>query len=275
MNIRKIVGGLILVNLMQIILVLGIWINKGEEVWQGANISLYLVVGLALINSLATIMGILYGNRLRNENLLESMKNLEELNTTLRAQRHDYLNHLQVVYGLIELEEYEEAQKYMVPVLEEVMKVSRALKTAKPAINALLQAKLEAAEKNKVQMTLNVTTNLGQLQLEPWELCKIMANIIDNAIAALLIKTSGRHLSVDISEMDVNYVFMISNDGPIIKPSEIQQIFKQGYTTKKENGHGMGLYIVQKIVDEAKGKLEVTSVEGNTTFRIQLPKIRE
>ena len=272
MNIKKVIGGLLFVNLIQVILVLGMWLNKGNKEWENGSISLYLVVGLALINSLVTVVSVVYGNRLRNNNLIEAMKNLEELNTTLRVQRHDYLNHLQVVYGLIELEEYEEAKKYMEPVFNDIIKVSRALKTAEPAVNALLQAKLQAADKNKVYMTLNIKTDLKYLKIEPWELCKVLANIIDNGITALLLKSSERHLIVDIKEEGDYYLFTISNNGPIIASNQLEQIFKSGYTTKEGVDHGMGLYIVERIIESSGGTIDVTSSAEKTSFYIQLPK---
>ena len=67
LNIKKVIGGLLFVNLMQVILVLGMWLNKGNSEWENVSISLYLVVGLALINSLVTIVSVVYGNRLRNK----------------------------------------------------------------------------------------------------------------------------------------------------------------------------------------------------------------
>lgn len=271
-NIRKIIGVLLFINLVQITLVLGMLIDKGDIGLKIMSAPIYIVIGLALINSLATVIGIVYANRLRNESLLESMKNLGDLNTILRAQRHDYLNHLQVVYGLIQLEEYEEAKKYMDPVVNEVIKVSKVLKTAQPAINALLQAKLEMAEKNKVHMVINIKTDLKALKIEPWELCKVLANIIDNGITALLLKSSERHLIIDISERGAYYLFNICNDGPKINHNHLEQIFKQDYTTKKEVGHGMGLFIVQKIIMASEGSVHVTSTEEKTSFQIQLPK---
>lgn len=272
LNIRKMIGVLLFINLMQITLVLGMLIDKGDIGSKNMSGPVYVVIGLALVNSVATVMGIIYANRLRNENLLESMKNLEALNTTLRAQRHDYLNHLQVVYGLIELEEYEEAKKYIDPVVNEVIKVSKVLKTAQPAINALLQAKLEMAEKNKVHMEINIKTDLKALKIEPWELCKVLANIIDNGITALRLKPSQRHLMIDINERGEHYLFNICNDGPRIENNQLEQIFKQDYTTKKEVGHGMGLFIVQKIIIASGGSIHVTSIEEKTSFQIQLPK---
>lgn len=80
------------------------------------------------------------------DDLQASHKNLEKLNGELRSQRHDYLNHLQVVYGLMQLEEYKELQKYLEPVYKDMQKTGKALKTSKPAINALLKAKMDEAE---------------------------------------------------------------------------------------------------------------------------------
>ena len=200
------------------------------------------------------------------------MKNLEDLNAVLRAQRHDYLNHLQVVDGLIQLEEYEEAKKYMDPVINEVIKVSKVLKTAQPAVNALLQAKLEMAEKKKVHIVINIKTDLKSIEIEPWELCKVLANIIDNGITALLLKSSEGHLVIDIREKGEYYLFNICNDGPQIERNHLEQIFKQDYTTKKEKGHGMGLFIVQKITMASGGSIHVTSTKEKTSFQIQLPK---
>lgn len=82
------------------------------------------------------------------------MKNLENQNSKLREQRHDYLNQLQIVYGLLELEEYTEARDYLDPVFKDIMKVNRALKTSQPAVNALLQAKMDEAESQDIDFVL-------------------------------------------------------------------------------------------------------------------------
>lgn len=87
---------------------------------------------------------------LQNNMIKETLTSVENLNNALRAQRHDFLNHLQVVYGLIEMDEYAEARNYINKVYKDIQSVSRVLKTANPAVNALLQAKLMTAEKNMI-----------------------------------------------------------------------------------------------------------------------------
>ena len=76
---------------------------------------------------------------------LETVNNLEQLNARMRSQRHDYINQMQVIYGLLELEEYDEALDYLKPIFTDMMKVGKALKTKIPAVNALLMAKMQTA----------------------------------------------------------------------------------------------------------------------------------
>lgn len=257
---------------MQFIIGLAIWIGVGSAILGEVNIYIFLSMGLMLFSSLITILGLYFASHYKNVNLEESIQNLEELNTTLRAQRHDYLNHFQVIYGLMELKEYEEAKKYLDPVFKDIMKVSKALKTAQPAVNALLQAKLEVAEKNSIDLYLEVRSDLKDIAIEPWNLCKVLANIIDNGITALSELDKERNLYIEIGENKDDYTFQIYNNGPQIPENQLEEIFKQGVTTKKEQGHGMGLYIVAKILREAGGSVEAASNANKTCFTVTVPK---
>lgn len=275
MNIKKLVAALLSVNILQFIVVLIIWIGVGSSMLGEVNIYIYLSMGLMLFSSLITILGLYFASHYENVNLEESIHNLEKLNTTLRAQRHDYLNHIQVIYGLMELREYEEARKYLDPVFKDIVKVSKALKTAQPAVNALLQAKMEVAETNHVDMFLEVRSDLKNILIEPWNLCKVLANIIDNEISALSEREQERKLFLEISEDQCSYTFLIYNNGPQIPESQLTVIFEQGISTKREQGHGMGLYIVSKIVHEAEGTVEVSSNAEMTCFTVTIPKNME
>lgn len=268
MNLKKIVTSLLIINLLQFILGLIIWITVLKQV----SFYLYLSLGLMLFTSFVTVLGLYVAGRLKDASMEESIHNLEELNIRLRAQRHDYLNHFQVIYGLMELEEYEEAKCYLEPVFKDLMKVSKALKTTLPAVNALLQAKIEAAEKKEINLFLEIRSDLKNIPVEPWNLCKILANIIDNSIAAVTDNEGEKNIYVEIGEDPVNYTFLIYNNGPVIPAERIKDIFKQGYTTKKDQGHGMGLFIVAKIVREACGTIDVESNHSKTSFLISLPK---
>lgn len=205
------------------------------------------------------------------EDLRESYRNVEMLNSQLRAQRHDYLNHLQVVYGLMELEEYEDLQSYLEPMFKDMLKTGKALKTSKPAINALLKAKMDEAESKGIDLYVEVKSDLKELSVEDWELCKVLANLIDNAMTALEKKEGEKRICIDVTEDKETYQFTVTDNGPGIEKHLQESIFKQGFTTKNEEGHGMGLYIVANVMKDYKGTIELKS-EEETMFTVRFPK---
>lgn len=251
-----------------IILLTGLFMQASEAV----SPMMLACIGLILLSSLLAAAGIFAAARYQNRSYEESMKNLENLNTKLREQKHDLMNHFQVVYGLMELGEYEEAHAYVRPVFKDIRKLNRALKTAQPAVNALLQAKLEAAESQEIDMYLTVGSTLKDIRMKPWDLCRILGNLIDNAVTALSQKEGEKRLLVMINESVENYIFEISNNGPAIPEENMPHLFKAGFTTKKGEGHGQGLAIVARLVKEAGGAVTVDSDEDETLFRVLLPK---
>lgn len=226
------------------------------------------------VMALCIILLIIYAWKMKQHymTLRESYHDLEKLNSNLRAQRHDYLNHLQVVYGLMEMEEYEELKTYLHPVYKDMLKTGKALKTAKPAINALLKAKMDEAESKGIDVYIEVKSNLQNLHVEDWELCKVLSNLLDNAMTALEEKEGEKKIELDITEDQESYRFNVSNNGPMIPKNMQEAIFRQGISSKKGEGHGMGLYIVSSVLKAYKGTIKLVSEEDETTFSFSLPK---
>lgn len=272
-NNKKIIRALLIISGMQFFIGIFIFVIAVVRLFGEVNNLIFITAGTMICSSVVSIFVLYAFYQHQNNNLEESMKNLEELNTKLRSQRHDYLNHIQVIYGLLELEEYEEAKKYMAPVFKDIMKLSKALKTKQPAVNALLQAKMESAEKESIDFYLEIRSDLKSISIEPWDLCKILANLIDNGITALSEKEKERQLHVEIWEDKEKYYFCIYNNGPVIPKEHMENIFKQGFTTKKEEGHGMGLAIINRILKENNGNIIVFSKEDKTSFQVEIPKM--
>ena len=203
---------------------------------------------------------------------IEAMSNL---NITLRTQRHDFLNHLQVVYSLIEMEEYGEANEYIEQVYGRITAISRVMKTAVPAVNALLQVKAAACEQARVRLTLEITSKWETLEntMPAWEMCKVLSNLIDNAIDAMEKQAAKkRQLTISLTENLRQYCFCVSNSGTPIPEDMQESIFQPGITTKGE-GHGMGLYIVRKTIRGWGGDITLESNAERTAFSGYVPKL--
>ncbi|MBQ4284769.1 MAG: Spo0B domain-containing protein [Lachnospira sp.] len=258
---------------VQLIICACFWGGMGFGVFKVNEAAVIVLFAMATVCSAVVILMAIMIDRLYLNNIRESLDNLDKLNNKLRAQRHEYLNEMQVVYGLLEIGEYEEAKDYLKPIYEDIASVGKALKTSKPAVNALLQAKMELAKSKNIKLFIEVSSDISGVKLEQWDLCKILANIIDNAITALESwDIQDKQIHVHITETQDNYVFTIYNNGPVIPKDKLPHIFKNGFTSKLEEGHGLGLGIVKSIVDANKGIIMVESVIGKTSFVINLPK---
>ena len=211
--------------------------------------------------------------RVDNNSLGETVEAMTEQNRALRVQRHDFLNHLQVVYSLMEMQEYDEAMKYISQVYGDIRRVSSGLKTASAPVNALLMAKEGECREKGIAFETAVNARWENLPIPDWEMCRCLSNLIDNAVRAL--EESGQEkkkIRVDITETPEKYVFYIEDNGPQIPEDLQEKIFKKGFSTKKEEGHGMGLAIVSEILGENGGPIDLKSEEKETVFTVEINK---
>lgn len=203
----------------------------------------------------------------------EAYRQLESLNGLLRSQRHDFMNHLQVVFSLTELEEYSEAMQYIERVYSDIQRVGSVLKTSIPAINALISAKQADCEERGISFETEISSSWTDLPVSGWEMCRVFGNLIDNARDAIVDSGSicDRFIRITLSETPGSYAFRISNNGPRIPERHLHSIFQLGFTTKSE-GHGSGLAIVSEIMNAYGGAISVSSTDDETAFSGFIPK---
>lgn len=200
----------------------------------------------------------------------ETVTQMTDMNHALRAQRHDFLNHLQVVYSLMEMEEFSEAQQYISQVYGDIQDLSRQLKTACAPVNALLRAKTTEAEGKKIRLFVDVKAAWKDLPLPAWEMCRVLSNLIDNAMDALAGKKDAA-ITVTLKEDVRSFSFSVANNGPMIAAEAAEKIFEAGFSGKGE-GRGMGLHICRKTLRQYEGDLTVSSTETETVFSGYVPK---
>ena len=104
------------------------------------------------------------------------------------------------------------------------------------------------------------------------QLSQALLNILLNAIQAM---PEGGHIWIDLTESSRwkdHVEIIIRDNGPGIAPDRLSRIFIPFFTTKVK-GTGLGLAVVQKIIQNHQGHIEVESHEGQgALFRIHLPK---
>jgi pimeloyl-ACP methyl ester carboxylesterase len=195
------------------------------------------------------------------------------LMSSVASIRHDFTNHIQVMHGLLKLEEYEKAFEYVSSLFKEV----HAIDTVKfnkdnPGLSVLLQTKMLTSQNHQIDIQFSISNDpfdrIGQT-----DLIKILSNLIDNAIdAAIELPVHQRKIKIGCKAQSNMYIFEIENTGPTIQ--DMEQIFKKGYSTKKaEQGkiRGHGLYIVREIVNRYDGHISFQSSDFYTTAIVKIP----
>jgi two-component system, sporulation sensor kinase E len=113
-----------------------------------------------------------------------------------------------------------------------------------------------------------LSRRLPPVPLDPAQIKQVLVNLIKNAIQAM---TKGGILTLQTGEGAEGVWAGISDTGCGIPPEKLNHIFQPFYTTKKK-GTGLGLMIVQRIVREHGGRIEVDSrIDQGATFRVWLP----
>jgi len=112
----------------------------------------------------------------------------------------------------------------------------------------------------------------GEVTIFPSELRQVFTNLITNAIDA--IGKSGK-VSLTIERAaDHQVVVRVRDTGTGIPQENLSLIFEPFFSTKGEQGTGIGLWVIKGIVEKLGGRIHVdTSTEGQTgtTFSIFLP----
>ena len=113
------------------------------------------------------------------------------------------------------------------------------------------------------------------------ELEQVLLNLAQNARQAVLSCERSQQggvagdIAVAVVASETEIVISVRDDGGGIAAENMKKIFKPFFTTKPVGeGTGLGLVIVEKIVQDHNGKLEVRNIPGGTEFRIFLPRLK-
>ena len=110
---------------------------------------------------------------------------------------------------------------------------------------------------------------------DPGQLRQALLNLIQNGLDATAAAASGHPafgtVRVTVAAQGDKVFFAVSDDGPGMSEQQRAQLFVPGFTTKT-HGTGLGLTIVERIISDHQGTIEVDSAPGRgTSFVIQLP----
>ena len=139
------------------------------------------------------------------------------------------------------------------------------VKTKCPVINAVLNTKIYQSKRYNIDISCYV---LGDLKINGIEVASILFNLLDNAIEASKNNKSEKTIICQIVETSSDIDICIKNH---IENSVLEN--NCNLDTKKTNkeNHGLGLKIVEEIVENMYGMWEIYEEDGMFCVHIYLP----
>ena len=137
-------------------------------------------------------------------------------------------------------------------------------------VRQLFQVVTEAVgsklESRKVSLKTEVEEGLAAILCDPLHVGEALRNLVDNALDAL--GPGGRITLRARREADDWAMVSVQDNGAGIPGSVKNKIF-EAFVSTKQQGMGLGLPYVKRVVDACGGRIEVESEEGKgTTFRL-------
>jgi signal transduction histidine kinase len=127
-------------------------------------------------------------------------------------------------------------------------------------------------DKNRIKLIKDFDNNC-QLSGNPNELSQVLINVINNARDAILrTEVIEPQIRVSLSCDDELVKIIIYNNAERIEPEKLEKIFEPYYTTRGEEGTGIGLSICRQIIENKfNGRIWASNKSDGVEFEINIP----
>ncbi|RUL57158.1 ATP-binding protein [Lysinibacillus antri] len=206
--------------------------------------------------------------------LAEELTGVKAFVQALRVQTHEYKNKLHTIAGLLHLGHTKQALEYLSQVKEEHDSVTKFLneRIYNENISGLLLSKISRGKELGITVNIDKESRFTKFpeKLDHHDFVILFGNLIENAFDSLIvIDKEEKELTISIDDNDGVLAIMISDSGIGMSDEVKAKIFENGFSTKAKENRGIGLYLVNEIVNKGNGTIEVISEQNKgTTFLI-------
>jgi len=198
---------------------------------------------------------------------------------------HEVRNPLTAIKGFLQLirDDVKEHQSYFEIIDSEMDRIeiilSELLVLAKPQeskfeqrnIGVILQHVVTLintqAILNNIQIKTSIVEGLPMIDCDENQIKQVFINFLKNSIEAM---SNGGNIDINVEKYKQKIIITIIDEGCGI-PEDILKKLGQPFISTKEEGTGLGLMICQRIIENHKGKFQVSSNANGTKVNVELP----
>lgn len=183
-----------------------------------------------------------------------TINSLSILHDNVRSFKHDFDNIVNSIGGYVVNEDIEGLKKYYNQLLEECNKTNNLYALSPkvinhPAIYHMLATKYYEADKENVEINLNVFLDLNEIEtrMKIYDFTRILGILLDNAIEAAKVCDKKVINVIFRKEFSNDMIVVIIQNTYTNKDVDTEDIYKKGVSSK-ENHSGLGLWKIRQIL---------------------------
>lgn len=204
-------------------------------------------------------------NKLEEQSLLErqillyanQLEVLTQSDAKVTAFRHDMKNHLADLVVMAKMQKNKDIEEYIREMGVYMENPKEFVSTGNGAIDSLMNYLLGRAKEQLYKVEYEIAIPAG-LKISAFNLNVILGNLIENAIEASA-RSEEKWLFIEIFYEKGMLFINIRNSFS----HELNVQDKRFVSTKQEQGHGIGLKNVEKMVENYHGTMEISNTENS------------
>ena len=209
--------------------------------------------------------------RFQSELIEKQVREIQNMYRQVRGWRHDYRNHINNMKIQLSQENYDGLSDYLNELADDLDTVDTVIKTGNVMADAILNSKLNVAEKMNVQ--LNVKANVPEmLPMSDVELCSVLGNMLDNAVEACgTLPEEERFMRVYIGKLKGQLYLSVQNSAGKVRKEKGSYLSTKEDASSSTKLHGYGLFRIDRVAKKYGGYVNRQNEEGIFATEIMIP----
>ncbi len=207
-----------------------------------------------------------------------------------RAVGHEFGNFLQAIVGKADLALHDQDIQEIQTKLKDILRISDRASLVTRNLRSFSKVSPTQSKEDVARIVKDTLTFINyefrkhsikvEEKLSPCasvfvngpEIEQVLLNLLLNALHSM---PKGGTIEVGCEESGPSVTLWVKDHGTGIKPEVLPKIFDYAFTTKAENGSGLGLSISKDIMEKHHGKITVeTELGKGSKFTLTLPKAK-
>jgi signal transduction histidine kinase len=169
----------------------------------------------------------------------------------------------------------EEQMATVSQIIDQTLGLTRALTPTQVDLGALAESAIRIHRRKLESKRVRVVKSFSSgvlARVYPGQILQVISNLIANSVDAL---PEEGTIFLRLRRQNDGIVLVVADTGHGIRPEDVASIYELFFSTKQEQGTGLGLALSKKIIERHGGRIAVRSSvrpgRSGTVFRILLP----